>query len=206
MTKIGIFSSVHGGKELLEACKWDDQKAIAAFDRFQPDVVCGEVRPEDLVGGEKKYPSEYERYIFDYCKSRGVPFVPCDYWTEEDYQLSQKEGDILEAKLPEGSEGAKQWEAMMNQFMEAGLRAEIPFNSVEFNDIARYKHEMQGAMSPETHRQIWIERNCRITENIRKVMAEKSGKKILVIFGAEHSYWFADEFSKDKTINLVFPL
>ena len=46
MTKTGIFSSVHGG-EILEYCKWDDQKAMAAFDRFQPDVVCGEVRPEE---------------------------------------------------------------------------------------------------------------------------------------------------------------
>ncbi len=28
---------------------------MAAFDRFQPDVVCGEVRPEDLESGGKKY-------------------------------------------------------------------------------------------------------------------------------------------------------
>lgn len=190
----------------MDYCKWDDQKAIAAFDRFQPDMVCGEVRPGDFESGEKKYPSEYDRYIFDYCKSRGIPFIPCDYWTMEDYELSQKESGILEAKLPDGSEGAKQWEAMMNQFMEAGLKAEIPFNSAEFNHIARHKHELQGSLSPETHQQTWIERNRRIVENIRKVTTENAGKNILIIFGAEHSYWFADEFAKDKTINLVFPL
>ncbi|MCI9258275.1 DUF5694 domain-containing protein [Oscillospiraceae bacterium 42-9] len=205
MTKTGIFSSVHGG-EILEYCKWDDQKAMAAFDRFQPDVVCGEVRPEDLESGGKKYPGEYERYIFDYCKSRGLPFIPCDYWTEEDYQLTLRESGILEAKLPDGSEEAKRWEAMMDRFMEAGLRAEIPFNSAEFNDIARHKHQMQGSLSPETHQQTWINRNRRIVENIRKVMAEHPGKNILIIFGAEHSYWFVDEFSEDKTIQLVFPL
>lgn len=205
MTNLGIFSSVHGG-EILDYCKWDDQKAIAAFDRFQPDVVCGEVRPEDLETDEKKYPAEYDRYIFDYCKSRGVPFIPCDYWTMEDYELTQKESDVLEAALPDGSEGAKQWEAMMQAFMEAGLKSDIPFNSVEFNDIAQRKHGLQNTYSPETHRQTWVERNRRIVENIRKVTAENAGKNILVIFGAEHSYWFADEFAKDKTINLVFPL
>lgn len=205
MTKIGVFSSVHGG-QIMEACRWDDQKAIAAFDRFRPDVVCGEVRPEDWEGGEKRYPGEYDRYIFDYCKSRGVPFVPCDYWTEEDYQRTLKESDILEAKLPDGSEEAQRWDAIMDQFMQAGLESAIPFNSTAFNDIARRKHEMQGSLSPETHQSTWAERNRRIVENIRRVIAENPGKRILVIFGAEHSYWFADEFAEDKTIQLVFPL
>lgn len=205
MTKLGIFSSVHGG-EILDYCKWDDQKAIAAFDRFQPDVVCGEVRPEDWESGEKKYPAEYDRYIFAYCKEHSIPFIPCDYWTMEDYELTQKEGDILEAALPDGSERGKQWEAMMQAFMEAGLQSDIPFNSVEFNGIARRKHELQGAYSPETHQATWINRNHRIVENLRAVMKKHPGKNILVIFGAEHSYWFVDRFENDTTINLVFPL
>ena len=205
MINLGIFSSVHGG-EMLDSCKWDDQKAIAAFDRFQPDVVCGEVRPEDWESGGKKYPAEYDRYIFAYCKEHDIPFIPCDYWTMEDYELTQKESDILEMALPDGSERAKQWEAMMQKFLEAGLKSDIPFNSVEFNDIARHKHELQNTYSPETHQSTWINRNSRIVENLRAVMKKYPGKNILVIFGAEHSYWFVDEFKKDTTIHLVFPL
>ncbi|WP_300684054.1 hypothetical protein [Acutalibacter sp. 1XD8-36] len=87
MTTIGVFSSVHGG-QILEYCKWDDQKAIAAFDRFGPDIVCGEVRRSDMESSEKHYPTEYDRYIFDYCKNRNIPFVPCDYWTEEEVRHS----------------------------------------------------------------------------------------------------------------------
>lgn len=206
MTNIGIFSSLHGGRELLDHYKWDDQKAIAAFDRFKPDIVCGEVRPEDLENGEKKYPIEYDRYIFDYCKSRNIPFVPCDYWTMEDYELTQKEGDVLEAALPDGSEGAKQWEAMMQDFWESGLKSEIPFNSVEFNNIARHKHELQNTYSPDAHRQTWAERNRRIVENLRKVIVENPGKNILVIFGAEHSYWYIDEFGKEEALRVTFPI
>ena len=111
-------------------------------------------------------------------------------------------------RLPMKGDGidVEQTQEMVDRFMEAGLRAEIPFNSAEFNDIARHKHQMQGSLSPETHQQTWINRNRRIVENIRKVMAEHPGKNILIIFGAEHSYWFVDEFSEDKTIQLVFPL
>ena len=206
MTNIGIFSSLHGGQDLLDHCKWDDQKAIAAFDRFKPDIVCGEVRPEDLENGEKKYPKEYDRYIFDYCKSRDIPFVPCDYWTTEDYALTQRESDILAAALPDGSEGARQWEIMMREFMETGLKSEIPFNSAEFNNIARHKHELQNIYSPETHRSTWINRNRRIVENIRKVIAQNPNKNVLVIFGAEHSYWYMDEFGKDEDLHIIFPL
>ena len=205
MTQLGIFSSVHGG-EIMEYCKWDDRKAIAAFDRFQPNVVCGEVRPEDRESGEKKYPAEYDRYLFAYCKERGIPFIPCDYWTIEDYELTKKESDILEAAMPDDSEEAKQWEAMFNDFMAAGFASDIPFNSVQFNDVARRKHQLQAAYSPETHQSTWINRNRRIVENLRTVIEKYPGKNILVIFGAEHSYWFVDEFAKDKTINLVFPL
>ncbi|WP_442870307.1 hypothetical protein [Acutalibacter sp. 1XD8-36] len=43
-------------------------------------------------------------------------------------------------------------------------------------------------------------------ENIREVAAKNPDKKILVIFGAEHSYWFVDEFSKDDNLQVTFPL
>ncbi len=203
MTTIGVFSSVHGG-QILEYCKWDDQKAIAAFDRFGPDIVCGEVRRSDMESSGNHYPTEYDRYIFDYCKNRNIPFVPCDYWTEEEVRLQYEEGNILEANL--GPKGIEQWTDMMNEFMESGIQSEVPFNSPAFNDLARRKHDIQGRHSPETHSITWTRRNRRIVENIREVVAKNPDKKILVIFGAEHSYWFVDEFSKDDNLQVTFPL
>lgn len=205
MTNIGVFSSVHGG-QIMEYCKWDDQKAVDAFDGFKPDVVCGEVRQSDIDSCEKHYPIEYDRYIFNYCKSRGIPFVPCDYWTEKEVQLQQQEGNNLEAKATANPEIEKQWNAVVQELMEAGLKSSIPFNSVECNDLARRKHELQEELSQETHKITWVERNRRIVENIRKAIEENHGKNILVIFGAEHSYWFVDEFSKDDNLRVTFPL
>lgn len=200
MTTIGLFSSIHGD-EMQKKFGWDDEKSIARFDRFRPDVVCGEVRRSDYErNADYQGPSEYRRYIFNYCKERGIPFVPCDFFRDEDIELAQRPLDVP------GGEAEKEYEGIVKDFFELGAGSEIPFNSPEFNALARKKQAFQYQYAPEIQEIIWNERNREIVKNITAVVRENEGKNILVIFGAEHTYWFADELSRLEGVAIRFPL
>ena len=92
MTTIALFSSIHGD-EMQKKFGWDDDQSVALFDQFHPDLVCGEVRKSDYEqNAEYQGPSEYRRYIFNYCKERGpkFPSTPLSsmHWPEKSRRSS----------------------------------------------------------------------------------------------------------------------
>lgn len=199
MTAIALFSSIHGD-EMQKKFGWDDGKSIALFDQFHPDLVCGEVRRSDYESNaEYQGPSEYRRYIFNYCKERNIPFVPCDFFRDEDIELAQRP---IEAP----DEAEKEFESLIQEFFAVGSGSKIPFNSPEFNEVARKKQAFQYKYAPEVQEIIWNQRNREIVKNITAAIKENQGKNILVIFGAEHIYWLLDELGSLEGVSVRFPL
>lgn len=199
MTTIGLFSSIHGD-EMQRKFGWDDAKSIALFDAFRPDVVCGEVRPTDYESNaDYQGPSEYRRYVFNYCKERGIPFLPCDFFRDEDVELAQRPLDVPE-------KAAKEFEQLMQDYIAIGANSVPPFNSAGFNALVEKKQAFQYKYAPEIHEIIWNRRNHEIVENIKAAVREHEGENILVIFGAEHTYWLAEELGKLEGVSIRFPL
>lgn len=198
-TTIGLFGSVHQD-EMQKKFGWDDGRSIALFDSFCPDVVCGEVRRSDYESGaDYQGPSEYRRYIFRYCEERGIPFIPCDFFRDEDVELAQRP---LEA--PEEAE--KDFQALMQAYFAAGAGSVPPFNSPSFNEVVGKKQAFQYKYAPEVTEIIWNQRNRAIVENIKAAAAEHWGKNILVVFGAEHIYWLAEALDGLEGVEVRFPL
>ena len=180
---------------------WDDDKSVALFDQFHPDLVCGEVRRSDYESNaEYQGPSEYRRYVFNYCKERGIPFIPCDFFRDEDIELAQRPLDV------DDEEAVKEYEGIVKDFFGIGAGSEIPFNSHEFNALARKKQVFQYKYAPEVQEIIWNQRNREIVKNITAVVKENPGKNILVIFGAEHTYWLEEELGRLEDVTIRFPL
>lgn len=200
MTTIALFSSIHGD-EMQKKFGWDDGKSIARFDQFHPDLVCGEVRRSDYErSAEYQGPSEYRRYIFNYCRERGIPFVPCDFFRDEDIELAQRPLDV------DDEQAVKEYEGIVKDFFDIGAGSEIPFNSPEFNEVVRKKQAFQYKYAPEVQKVIWNQRNREIVKNIVVVADENPGKNILVVFGAEHTCWLLDELSRLEDVTIRFPL
>lgn len=199
MTSIAFFGSTHQD-EMQKQFGWDDGKTIALFDRFRPDVVCGEVRQSDYESNaDYQGPREYWRFIFDYCKERSIPFIPCDFFRDEDIELAQR-------PLNAPEEAEKEFEQIVQEFFAVAAKSAPPFNSVEFNEVVRKKQAFQYKYAPEVNEIVWNERNREIVKNITAVVRENEGKNILVIFGAEHTYWLVEELGKLDGVNICFPM
>lgn len=200
MTTVGFWGSIHQD-EMQKKFGWDDGKTIALFDRFQPDVVCGEVCRSDYESNaDYQGPREYRQFIFNYCKERDIPFIPCDFFRDEDIELAQRPLDVPD------EEAVKEYQRLIEEFFVVGGGSSPPFNSPAFNEVVRRKQAFQHKYSPEAHEIIWNQRNHKIAENIKAVVKENEGKNILVIFGAEHTCWLVEELGKLEGVSIRFPL
>ncbi len=200
--KLGFFGSVHS-EEMMKQFGLDDKKVIELFDRFEPDIICGEVRKEDYEQNrEYQGPAEYRRFIFEYCKQRGIKFIPCDQYRDDDLKYAHR----MEQIEVTDEEQVKEWQRLMGEYLKAGASSTVPFNSNEFNAIVARKQEFQGQFDPEAQEIIWTGRNGAIVNNILRVVQDHPNANILVVFGAEHVYWLKNAFEKTENIEIVFPL
>lgn len=198
-TKVGLFASVHSS-EVLADCNYSEHKITKLFDEFQPDIICGEVRKEDYENNAAyQGPGEYRRYIFKYCKDRGIQFEPCDWFDKQTIYANN-----LLSK--EDFQYTKEYALIMDEYMVSGKKSTVPFNSDEYNNVVRKKQDFQKKSNPQIHKIVWEERNLAIVNNIIQVIKNNPNLNILVIFGAEHIYWLKEELSKLPDIQLVFPL
>lgn len=194
-TTVGLYGSVHN-PDFLKKRGWDEDKIRRLFIDFCPDIICGEVRPEDYIKTEGyRGPGEYRRFIFDLCSDYNITFCPCDSFDELTLSLNE-----------DFDETAPRWTDIMERYMAAGYASTLPFNSEEYNKVVREKQDYQEKAAPQAHRIIWDRRNQNIINNISQVVQNNPGKRILVVFGAEHSYIIKERLEKLENVKLIFPI
>ncbi|MBQ8604248.1 MAG: TraB/GumN family protein [Oscillospiraceae bacterium] len=194
-TVIGLYGSVHN-PDILKEYGWTEDMLRQLFTEFDPDIICGEVRPEDYAKAEGyRGPGEYRRFIFDLCENNGITFCPCDSFDELTLSVSE---DI--------DENAPRWKEIMDRYMASSNMGELPFNSENFNEIVREKQDYQQKHAPDAHEIIWNRRNRNIVRNITDVINSNPSKRILVVFGAEHIYRLKENLEILENTEIVFPL
>lgn len=112
MTTLGIIGTVHTD-ELREVFHFPLSLLEELIVEFQPDLICGEVRPTDwesYVQHRNAYkgylgPSEYRTTIIPLCEEMGIDFHPIDWFDDSLTKLdhfeaySEEEQKSLEQQL-----------------------------------------------------------------------------------------------------------
>ncbi len=202
--KLGLFGSLHSD---MQQYGLDDKRVCELFDRFKPDILCGEVRREDLEQNRAyQGPAEYRRFIFPYCKERGIRFVPCDQYEDADVEYVRRMETIEVESEEEARRIEEEAQRIMEAYMKTGTSSPVPFNSDAFNAAVEEKQAFQGRLHPEEQEIVWVRRNNAIVDNILRVIRENPGANVLAVFGAEHIYWLKKAFAKLENVEIVFPL
>ena len=208
MNTVGILGSIHGDDSFRIQKGYTLEMMKEVIVQFKPDIICGEVRPEDWLKycDDRNYtgylgPSEYRRLIIPYCENEGIEFVPVD-WFEDDtvnwdymrnYSEHQKE------------EFMKTLEMLYEKIWYIGTNSLLPMNSFELDELVMQKQKWLESLDPIMHNVYWIARNQLMIERIKKVIEKNTSKRILCIAGAEHNYFYYNELKKVKC-NLIYPL
>lgn len=208
MGVVGILGTMHGEDSFREQIGYTLENMRQVIADFKPDIICGEVRPEDWEKycKDKSYsgylgPNEYRRMIIPYCEEQGVEFVPVDWFEDDmvsfDYlrSYSEEEKDSL----------MKEHNKIYEKIWDVGKKSSLPLNSFEFNELIMYKQEWLGSLDPTIHNMYWTARNQLMVERIKAVIKNNQNKRILCTVGAEHNYFYFRELNKED-LELVFPI
>jgi hypothetical protein len=194
MTVVGILGSMYG----IEGYNCDLELYANLITEFKPDVICGEVHPDTwntyLFDKSKRgfwgeAEDIYYDWVFPYCEQNNVVFSPVDWfeldvWNDFDpfvkFEGTHKEK--LQSQLLQWFERQK---AVWNV-------TPVPFNSKEYDDIARQKYKWLYDINPESQIFRWICRNQIMVQRIKNTIKEHKGKRILCFAGADHNYCYYD--------------
>ncbi len=207
MSILGILGTIHND-EMRKDYNYSLEKMAEIIEDFKPDIICGEVRPEDWNKylENKNYegylgPSEYRKMIIPFCEEKKIRFIPVDWFEDDlvelDYFFGKSENEIKQLNL--------QLDAFIDDFLKAAKKSKIPFNSLKFNRVIEKKQNFQNKINPVVHNIYWIARNQIMIERIKKILNTNYGSRVLCTTGAEHTFFYCRELKKTDW-KIIYPL
>ncbi len=181
------------------------------LETFDPDVICVEIRPEEFR--EKLYLKEMVLATI-YGLERGKDVYPIDWWTEGNSQEERKKY----METAEYSEKNKQLEDLTDKndiirsfkrkFGEWNDFSRIQdysfFNGKEYNDFKNEAYAISvHVYGDHCMNGFWQTRNLNMFIRIKKVIEENKGKRVIVLTGADHKYFFDKELEKLTEVDVV---
>lgn len=208
MADIGILGTIHD-HEMREKVGFTFNLLEKVITGFAPDIICGEVRPEDWAKYQQDSsysdylgPSEYRECIIPFCERNQIEFYPVD-WFEFDLIHLDYLRDFTQQEKKRMTE---EFEIRYEEIFDAGRINDIPLNSIEVNELIRSKQQRQGELNKIVHNITWTSRNQIICERVKKVVDTNPGKRVLCTIGVEHCYFLKDYFDFYKQYEVIFPL
>ncbi len=190
---VGTIHQKHRANE-----RYSYRHILQILDTFNPDVICVEIRPEEFR--KKLYLKEMVLAAI-YGLEHGKKVYPIDWWTEGNSREERKkymetseytEKNKLLENLTEKNTIIQAFKKNYGEWEEFSTAQDYSFFSgQEYNDfkseaadISLYvygNHCMNG---------YWQTRNQNMFARIKKVIEENKGKRIIVLTGADHKYFF----------------
>lgn len=208
MNIVGILGTIHN-EQMREKYNYSLKYIEDLIVEFNPDIICGEIRPEDF----KKYiidknydgylgPNEYRKSILPLCEKHNIKFEPIDWFEDELIGLNhfdcfcKSEQIKLENKLDEFYE----------RIFENVNVGNIPFNNLKINEIVEKKQLWLEEINKDIQNLVWTVRNQIMNLRIKKVIEKNKDSKILCTFGMEHNYFIYKELKKMNDVILLYPI
>lgn len=207
-TVVGILGAVHTDEmRLILGYSLDMLRDVIL--EFDPDVICGEVRPEDWARYQEDQtypgylgPSEYRGCIIPLCEEKGIEFVPVDWFEDDLTQLDYERGLTSE----EIKNSDKELERLYDVIFQEAKTSSIPFNSKDCDLAVKRKMKWLEQLNPTCYNLDVVVRNQIMVERIRKAIEKHRGKPILLIAGAEHNVFYYEALKNEDSVKLVYPL
>lgn len=208
MSLLGILGTVHGDYEKRIQLGYSAELLQKVILDFKPDIICGEVRPEDWqkYQVDKNYsgylgPFEYRNIILPLCEKNGIVFEPVD-WFEEDLFNYDFDMEIPKEQLEDVQNYLTELD---NKVLEIGKASSLPYNCVEVNEHVKAKHIKTRDIIPIEDLVTWEARNHIMIARIRKVVDASVNKRILCTAGFEHAYFYCEQLMK-LGYKVMFPV
>ena len=197
-TQVLVIGTIHGNHETNPNYSYQDLLNILAT--YKPDAICVEIRPEDFR--KHSYLKEMMMATI-FGIEKGIKVYPIDWWGTGDdrtsrdvymktpeYKEKEKEEDSLVAENLVMQEFEKKYGGLETLWNENKKGYEF-FNGEEYNLYIQEMYKISMTVFGDGPMNLSYEtRNGKMMEFIKNAMKENTGKRIIVLTGAEHKHYF----------------
>jgi len=176
---------------------------------YRPDIIAVELTFADLNSRkEQKTKQEYQKSIFpaaDKLKAKMVPMEPADPKFSELVGLIRASEAETRDQHPDAADAFSKYTDSLYDYLFGYWKSAAEVNSPRTDALFEVKHEFQNKVFGEKQERGWEGWNTHFLETILKAAKENPGKRIIVVVGAEHSYWLRKKLRMQDGIRLVEP-
>ena len=177
----------------------------ALLGKIKPDVVAVEA-PVNTLDAWQFAPLELQKITKPWCDKHGIPAAPTS-WHSALY--GQQIGQMVQSIQASGKGGELQRIEQKLQQDIATLQSCEAMNGDKYLEAWREYHSVLNKLyGQETP---WEVVNKKMVDEIEKVCDQHPGKRIAVVYGAAHSYFFNDNLANVSSVRILptadfFPL
>jgi len=170
----------------------------ALLKKVSPDLLAVEA-PSNVKDPWAHAPYELRELTRPWAREQRLDAVPVG-WYEPRYQAQL--AAMLQAFQRTGKQAAYQEIERRFQRMSSRHKMTCDFMNSKTN-LALWREYHKGLHRLYNQDTPWETWNARIVANIRRLCSRHRGKRIAVVFGAAHCYYFQDHLEKQKGIKVI---
>lgn len=186
-----VLSTLHQLHEQTPGYSFHDLSEI--IEQLRPDVLAVELTAGDLESRrEQSVKQEYQRSVFpllDKHQYAVVPLEPPQPLFDELVGLSRQARNQLIEQNPAGAEAFNVYTDSLYEMLTQRWVSSGQVNSPMTDLLFESKHLFQNALFGPAEVRVWESWNQHFLQKILTAADANPGKRILVLVGAEHSYW-----------------
>ncbi|MGP1440879.1 MAG: DUF5694 domain-containing protein [Treponema sp.] len=207
-TELLVIGTIHQYHE--DNSNYSYQDVLNIVHTYNPDVICVEIPEfyfrkqaylkEMMLACIYGFDHNKKVYPIDWFQLSGNPRIEREeYMKTDSYIINEAE----EKRKKQASQIIEDFEKKYSNYI-AENKAYSFFNGKEYNDYIRESYNIMISVYGDSPMNLYSEsRNARMASFIDEVIKENNEKKIIVLTGAEHKYYFDDFFSKQGDVNLI---
>lgn len=204
-TEVIIVSALHQIHEEVEYFSFAELQRI--IEALQPTILVLELTPTDLEAKKKQtVKMEYQEAIFPLIEKHGYPAVAMEPDEPLFSELVNKHRASIREAMDEDSLKVSAFSDYASKLIETlkyTWDSAAAVNSAYTDKLFDAKHLLQNKVFGLKGEEVWNQWNMHFLETIKETAGEQQGGRVVVIVGAEHSYWLRQKLKADKSIKLL---
>ncbi|QDA31354.1 hypothetical protein FH039_06715 [Thermococcus indicus] len=203
--KVIVLSTLHQFHDHVNYYTYEDLAHIIWS--FSPDVLAVELRPSDVEGRiPQTIKQEYQNSVYpliDRLKCKVLPLEPPEPKYSELIRMARESMEEVQENNPDALEHFKLYVEALYEVLFNWWNSVIDVNSYETDRHFEIKRRYQNSLFGDKERTAWEAWNQHFLEQILKASERRKDGKMLVLVGAEHSYWLRGELRKRQDVQLL---
>lgn len=176
------------------------------IEALRPDVLAVELTASDLESRrDQATKQEYQRSIFpllDKHQYEVIPLEPSEPLFSELVGLLRASSEQLYEQSPAIADSFNVYTESLYLLLSERWVSAAAVNSSHTDVLFESKHRFQSAIFGPGEARVWEEWNQHFLQKILAAATANSGKRVLVLVGAEHAYWLRAHLKTSDVILL----